>query len=47
VVVVMNLLIIAGLRFREKRKTFIVVSWYAPALIALYIFGAYALFTWA
>ena len=41
----MSLLVIIGLRFRQKRKTFIVVSWYVPLLIGLYIFGAYALFT--
>ena len=45
VVVVMSLLVIIGLRFRQKRKTFIVVSWYAPALVGLYVFGAYRLFT--
>ena len=44
VAVVMSLLVIIGLRFRQKRKTFIVISWYSPALIALYIFGAYTLF---
>jgi cation:H+ antiporter len=44
VVVVMSLLVIGGLRFRQKRKTFIVISWYALVLIGLYIFGAYALF---
>ena len=41
----MSLLVIIGLRFRQKRKTFIIVSWYVPLLIGLYIFGAYALFT--
>ncbi len=45
VAVVMSLLVIAGLRFRQKRKTFVVISWYALALIVIYIFGAYALFT--
>ena len=45
VVVLMSALVGAGLRFRQKRKTFIVVSWYVPVLIGLYIFGAYALFT--
>ena len=45
VAVVMSLLVIVGLRFRQKRKTFIVFSWYTPLLIGLYIFGAYALFT--
>ena len=44
VVVVMNLLVIIGLRFRQKSKTFIVISWYGPVLIGLYILGAYALF---
>jgi len=43
--VVMSLLVILGIRFRQKRKTFIIVSWYTPALIGLYVFGAYALFT--
>jgi len=44
VAVVMSLLVIVGLRFRQKRKTFIIFSWYTPVLIGLYIFGAYALF---
>ncbi len=44
VVVVMSLLVIAGLRFRQRRKTFIVISWYSVALIGLYILGAYVLF---
>jgi cation:H+ antiporter len=43
--VVMSLVVIIGLRFRQKRKTFIVFSWYTPALIGLYVFGAYTLFT--
>jgi len=42
---VMSLLVIVGLLFRQKRKTFIVISWYGPLLIGLYIFGAYASFT--
>jgi len=45
VVMVMSLVVIVGLRFRQKHKTFIVISWYALALIGLYILGAYALFT--
>ena len=45
VAMVMSLLVIVGLRFRQKRKTFGVISWYGLALIGLYIFGAYALFT--
>ena len=44
-VVVMNLLVIAGLRFRQRRKVFRVLSWYAPILIVIYILGAYALFS--
>ena len=45
VVMVMSLLVIVGLRFRQKRKTFFFISWYGLALIGLYIVGAYALFT--
>jgi cation:H+ antiporter len=45
VTVIMSLLVIAGLRFRQKRKTFLIISWYAVALIGLYVFAAYALFT--
>ncbi len=45
VAAVMSLLVVVGLRFRQKRKTFIVISWYGPLLVGLYIFGAYALFT--
>jgi len=44
VAVMMSLLVIAGLRFRQRRKIFRVASWYAPVLIVLYICGAYALF---
>jgi len=47
VAVMMSLLVMAGLRFRRRRKVFRVFSWYTPLLIALYILGAYALFTWA
>jgi len=45
VTIIMSLLVVAGLGFRQKRKTFGVISWYGPLLIGLYIFGAYALFT--
>jgi len=45
VVAVMYLLIIAGLRFRQRRKVFGVLSWYAPVLIVIYVLGAYALFS--
>ena len=44
VIMMMSLLVILGIRFRQKRKTFIVISWYTSALIGLYIIGAYALF---
>jgi cation:H+ antiporter len=44
VVITMGVLVIAGLRLRPRRMTFAVMSWYAPVLIGLYIFGAYALF---
>jgi len=44
VAVTMSILVIVGLRFRQGRKVFRVASWYAPALIGLYILGAYALF---
>jgi cation:H+ antiporter len=44
VAVTMSLLVILGLRFPRSRKIFKVASWYTPLLIALYIFGAYALF---
>jgi cation:H+ antiporter len=45
VATVMSLIVILGLRFRQKRKTFSFMSWYTPALIGLYIFGVYFLFT--
>jgi cation:H+ antiporter len=45
VVVAMSLIVIAGLKFRQKRKILVVSSWYSPALVGLYILGAYALFT--
>lgn len=44
VVIVMSLVVIIGIRFRQQRKTFVVISWYVPLFIGLYIFGAYALF---
>jgi len=39
-----SLLVIIGLRFRRQRKLFRFGSWYSPALIMLYILGAYFLF---
>ena len=44
VAVTMTILVIAGLRFRRSHKLLRVASWYSPLLIALYIFGSYALF---
>jgi len=41
----MSLVVIVGLRFRQKHKAFVFTSWYGPVLVGLYIFGAYALFT--
>lgn len=44
-VIVMSLVIIIGLKFRQRRKLFIFSSWYSPVILGLYIFGAYNLFT--
>ena len=44
VAVTMTILVMAGLRFRRSRKLFGVASWYTPLLLALYVFGSYALF---
>jgi len=44
VAVAMSLVVIAGLRLRQRRKLLGIVSWYVPVLIALYVVGAYALF---
>ena len=44
VAVLMSLVVLAGLRFRQRRKTFKVASWYVPVLIGLYVLGAYILF---
>ncbi|MBL7165860.1 MAG: sodium:calcium antiporter [Dehalococcoidales bacterium] len=45
VAVVMSIVVLIALRFRQKRKTFRVISWYAVLLVGLYLYGAYALFT--
>jgi cation:H+ antiporter len=42
--IIASLLVIFGLRFRQRRKLFGFSSWYSPALIGLYILGAYFLF---
>ena len=44
VAVMMSLVVIVGLRVRQRRKIFRIASWYTPILIVLYILGAYALF---
>ena len=43
--ITMSLVVIIGLKFRQKRKTFIVSSWYGPLLLMLHVSGAYLLFT--
>jgi len=45
VAITMLILVILGLRFQQRRKTFIVVSWYGLAIIGLYLLGAYALYS--
>ena len=45
VAIVMSIVVLIALRFRQKRKTFRVISWYAVLLLGLYVYGAYALFT--
>jgi len=45
VAIVMSIVVLIALRFRQKRKTFRVISWYAVLLVGLYVYGAYALFT--
>jgi len=39
-----SLLVIVGLRFRQRRKLLHFSSWYSPPLIGLYVLGAYFLF---
>jgi len=43
--IAMTILVIIGLRFRQERKTFGFISWYAVALIVLYLIGSYLLFS--
>ncbi len=42
--ILMSLLVIIGLRFRQKKKTGRFFSWYSPLLIILYLLGFYMLF---
>jgi cation:H+ antiporter len=44
IVVLMSAVLIAGLIARQKRKTYIVSSWYASALIIIFAVGAYVNF---
>jgi len=44
-VVAMTIAVTGGLRFHQRRKTFVFISWYGVVLLALYIYGAYALYT--
>jgi len=43
--IIMNLVVMVGLRFPLKRKTLRFVSWYSIVLVGLYVFGMYRLFT--
>jgi cation:H+ antiporter len=42
--IVMTLVIIVGMRLKQKRKTFKLFSWYAAVLFGLYLAGFYTLF---
>ena len=42
--IAMTMLVIIGLRFRQKRKTFRFISWYGAALIVIYIISSYAIY---
>jgi cation:H+ antiporter len=44
IAILMTLIVIAGLLFRPRRKMPIRMSWYAVALIVIYLGGAYALY---
>lgn len=44
VFIIMNLVVIVGLRYQKDEKTFKIFSWYTPVLIGLYILGAFVLF---
>ncbi len=43
--VAMSLMVILGLYFRQRRKTFRIFSWYGIALFVLYLAGFYMLFS--
>ena len=44
VAIVMSLVVLVALRFRQRHKTFRIISWDAVLLVGLYAYGAYALF---
>ncbi len=44
VALLMNVVVMVGLRFRQRTKVFGVFGWYSPVLAALYGIGAYVLF---
>jgi len=43
--ILMSLLVIIALRFRQKKKLGRVISWYSLPLVILYMLGFYLLFT--
>jgi|TARA_B100000315_G_scaffold257284_1_gene305626 cation:H+ antiporter len=45
VAIAMTLVIIGGIMFRQKQKTFRFISWYAVVLIGLYLLSFYAMFS--
>lgn len=44
VAIVMTILVVIGLKFPQRRKTFVFISWYGLALIGLYLTGAFILY---
>ena len=45
VAIVMTLVVIVGLRFRQKQKTFRFISWYGVVLIGLSLLGFYTIYS--
>ncbi|MFC1946973.1 sodium:calcium antiporter [Chloroflexota bacterium] len=45
IAIIMTGVILLGIRFKRERKFFGIISWYGLVLLALYITGAYILFT--
>jgi cation:H+ antiporter len=44
VTIAMTLVVIGGIRFPTKHKTFRLVSWHSLVLLGLYVFGTYSIF---